>query len=230
MNTSRNSRPGSFEHWARGFTLVEMMVALAIFALIIFVTVDTEIYAARVYTLAATKLSATAGARAALNDIRDKIRQGQVVNIGNYIWNGDDPVGTNFSPIADGDPQQGNALIIYPSAANTNSFTLMYLQPGTGTNFALGSPASTNALILETYTNGILVQSNDVADFITNQLVFTAQDYEDNILTNNVNNRVIQIQLFFSQWEYPIAFIGTNGFNAYDYYRIQTRVTRRLFD
>jgi hypothetical protein len=83
---------------------------------------------------------------------------------------------------------------------------------------------------MEIYTNGILQQSNDLADFITNQIVFTAQDYENNVLTNNVNNRVFQVQLFFSQWEFPIAFIGTNGFNAYDYYRLQTRITRRLFD
>ncbi|MGH7942589.1 MAG: PulJ/GspJ family protein [Limisphaerales bacterium] len=229
MNISRTHLiPGCQQ--ARGFTLVEMLVSLAVFTLVILMTIATQIYASRVYALAATKLSATAGARAALNDIRDKIREGQIVNVGNYIWTGNDPAATNFAPIADGDAQQGNAIIIYPSAANSGSFTLMFVQPGSGTNFALGSPCSTNSLILETYNNGNLTQSNDVADFITNQVVFTAQDYQNNILTNNVNNRVIQIQLFFSQWEFPIAFIGTNGFNAYDYYRLQTRVTRRAID
>jgi prepilin-type N-terminal cleavage/methylation domain-containing protein len=230
MITSPNNRVPPFENPAQGFTLVEMMVALAIFTLVILVTVATQVYAARVYTLAATKLSATTSARMALNDIRDKIRQGQIVNVGNYFWTGNDPAATNFATISDGNQQQGNAVIVYPSSANTNSFTLMFLQPGSGTNYAIGSPSSTNCLIVETYTNGMLMQSNDVANFITNQLIFTAQDYANNILTNNVNNRVIQIQLFFSQWEFPIAFIGTNGFNAYDYYRVQTRVTRRLFD
>ncbi|HEY1788521.1 MAG TPA: prepilin-type N-terminal cleavage/methylation domain-containing protein [Verrucomicrobiae bacterium] len=215
---------------AQGFTLVEMMVALAVFTLVIMVTLATQVYGTRVYTLAATKLSATTSARMALNDIRDEIRQGQIVNVGNYIWTGNDPAATNFTPISDGNPQQGNALIIYPSSTNAGTFTLMYLQPGSGTNYSLGTPASTNCLILETYRNGALAQSNDVANFITNQVIFTAQDYENNILTNNVNNRVIQVQMFFSQWEFPIAFIGTNGFNAYDYYRLQTRITRRLFD
>jgi prepilin-type N-terminal cleavage/methylation domain-containing protein len=231
MITPPDNRVPLSEKPAQGFTLVEMMVALAIFTLVILVTVATQIYAARVYTLAATKLSATTSARTALNDIRDKIRQGQIVNVGNYIWTGNDPAAANFTPISDGNQQQGNAVIVYPSSASTNSFTLMFLQPGSGTNYAIGSPASTNCLILETYTNGILMQSNDVANFITNQIVFSATDYTGtNILTNNVNNRVIQVQLFFSQWEFPIAFIGTNGFNAYDYYRVQTRVTRRLFD
>ncbi|MGH7981241.1 MAG: PulJ/GspJ family protein, partial [Limisphaerales bacterium] len=131
-----------------GFTLVEMMVALAVFTLVILLTVSTQIYAARVYTLAATKLSATSDARTALNDIRDKIRQAQIVNVGDYFWTGSDPAATNFTPIADGSPQEGNALIVYPSAAITNSFTLIFLQPGSGTNFALGSPISTNCLIM----------------------------------------------------------------------------------
>lgn len=214
---------------ARGLTLVEMMVSLAVFALVILMTVGTQIYAARVYTLSATKLSATAGARMALNDIRDSIRGGQIVNVGNYVWNGHDPAATNFTPIANGSSQQGNALIIYPSSANTNTFTLMYLQPGSGTNFTPGNPSSTNSLILENYNDGALLHSNAVANFITNQLVFSATDYTGtNILTNNVNNRVIQVQLFFSQWEFPIAVVGANRFNAYDYYRVQTRVTRRL--
>lgn len=230
MITSLKIRRRSCKKGAQGFSLVEMMVALAVFTLVIMVTLATQIYASRVYTLAATKLSATSGARMALNDIRDKIRQGQVVNVGNYVWTGNDPAATNFTLISDGNYQQGNAVIVYPSAASTNSFTLMFLQPGSGTNFALGSPSSTNCLIVETYTNGTLFQSNDVADFITNQIVFSATDYKGDILTNNVNNRVIQVQLFFSQWEFPIAFIGTNGFNAYDYYRLQTRVTRRLVD
>jgi prepilin-type N-terminal cleavage/methylation domain-containing protein len=230
MKALINNRLQPSEKPAHGFTLVEMMVALSVFTLVILATVATQIYTARVYTLAATKLSATTSARMALNDIRDKIRQGQTVNVGNYIWTGNDPAATNFTPISDGNYQQGNAIIIYPSSANTNTFTLMFLQPGSGTNFALGTPASTNYLVMEIYTNGILQQSNDLADFITNQIVFTAQDYENNVLTNNVNNRVFQVQLFFSQWEFPIAFIGTNGFNAYDYYRLQTRITRRLFD
>jgi len=179
--------------------------------------------------LASTKLSTTSNTRMVLNDIRDKIREGQIVNIGNYEWTGNDPAAANFTPIANPNRQQGNALIIYPSAASTNTFTLMFLQPGSGTNFSPGTPSSTNSLIMEMYNDGKLTVSNDVANFITNQVVFTAVDYTGtNILTNNVNNRVIQVDLYFSQWEFPIAAFGTNRYNAYDYYRVQTRVTRRL--
>jgi prepilin-type N-terminal cleavage/methylation domain-containing protein len=223
-------RVQSLKQPARGLTLVEMMVSLAVFSLVILMTVGMQIYASRVYALSSTKLSASSSARMVLNDIRDKIREGQIVNIGNYTWTGNDPAATNFAPIANGSLQQGNAIIIYPSAATTNTFTLMFLQPANGTNFSSGTPSSTNCLIMETYNLGTLMQSNDVANFITNQVVFTAQDYKNDILTNNVNNRVIQVQLLFSQWEFPIAFLGTNAYNAYDYYRVQTRVTRRLIN
>ena len=34
----------------------------------------------------------------------------------------------------------------------------------------------------------------------------------------------------FSQWEYPIAFVGGVGLNAYDYYQLRTRVFRRAWN
>ncbi len=129
----------------RGLTLVEMMVAMAVFSLVILMTVGMQIYAARVYALSSTKLSASSSARMVLNDIRDKIREGQIVNIGDYLWNGNDPAATNFAPIPNGSLQQGNALIIYPSAASTNTFTLMFLQPDSGTNFSPVHPGAPTA-------------------------------------------------------------------------------------
>lgn len=217
-----------------GFSLVEVMIAVTVFSLVMLATIALQIYASRVYILAATKLSATSGARSALNQIRDKIRQGQLVYVGNYTISTGNPV-LDFTPIADGSPQQGNAVMVYPNATSTNSFTLMFLQPGIGgTNFATfnssGQTINTNSLIVEIYTNGTMLVSNPVVSYITNQVIFTATDFQNDVLTNNVNNRVIQVQLFFSQWEYPIAYIGSNQFNAYDYYRVQTKVTRRLVD
>ena len=67
-----------------------------------------------------------------------------------------------------------------------------------------------------------------VARFVTNQFVFQAEDFRGNVLTNNDNNRVIKMTLEFFQWEYPIATIGQGS--LYDYYRIQTRVTRRMIE
>jgi hypothetical protein len=34
----------------------------------------------------------------------------------------------------------------------------------------------------------------------------------------------------FSQWEYPIAFVGGHDFNAFDFYQLRTKVFRRAWN
>ena len=70
------------------------------------VIVGLQIFGMRVYTLAATKLTATEDARKTLNVLRGQIRSAKLVYVGTYA-NG------AFSRIADGLPQTGNALEIY---------------------------------------------------------------------------------------------------------------------
>jgi hypothetical protein len=225
----KRSRTGGFT-----FTTIEMVIATTILAMAVTALVSTQIYGMRVYTLAATKLSATASARKSLNDIRDQIRGADWVDVGNYVQANGSP--TNFALIPEGSLQEGNALRILPGTTNwtaTVPYTLIYLQPTAGgTNFAVvnssGNPvANTNQLIMLEYSNDVILLSNTVASYITNQTIFYAEDYWANVLTNNQDNRVIQVTMFFSQWEYPIAVIGSNDINAYDYYRLQTRATRR---
>ena len=60
------------------FTLAEMMISAGIYLFIfVGVIVAIQIFALRIYTLAATKLTATQGSRKAMNQIRDDIRQGK---------------------------------------------------------------------------------------------------------------------------------------------------------
>jgi prepilin-type N-terminal cleavage/methylation domain-containing protein len=214
--------------FAAGFTLPEVVIALTIFSLVTLSTIAVQIYAMRVYTLAATKLTATEQARAAVNNLRDKVRGCRTVYVGNYTLATGNPV-IDFKPMTNGDLQQGNALMIYPTLS-TNTFTLAFLQPGNGTNFTTSVLGNTNSLIVMTYTNGSLQRQYDVADYITNQIIFFAENFQGSVLSTNQNNYIIQMTMNFSQWEYPVAFIGTNSFNAYDYYRLQTRMTRRDID
>jgi hypothetical protein len=67
-----------------------------------------------------------------------------------------------------------------------------------------------------------------VASGITNALVFAAEDFTGRIMTNSQNCRVIRMLFEFRQWEYASAAPGGDG--VYDYYRLQTRVTRRATD
>ena len=67
----------------RGFTLVEMVLSSGIYMLVfVGVIVAIQVFALRVYTLAATKLTATQGSRKALNQMRDDIRQGKGLLVG----------------------------------------------------------------------------------------------------------------------------------------------------
>lgn len=190
------------------FTLVEMMIVVAIFlAVFVGVMVGLQIFGLRVYTLSATKLVATAEARKTLNALRQQVRSAKIVFVGNYA-NG------NFARIPNGQPQIGNALQIY--FADTNNMPsltpVVFYQNAIGTNICCSS-------------NG-LVQV--LANFVTNNYVFAAEDYQANILSDYNNNPVIRVTMQFYQWEFPIGVIGTNALNAYNHYRLQTRISRRL--
>ena len=64
-----------------------------------------------------------------------------------------------------------------------------------------------------------------LAQNVTNQSVFTAEDFMGNTVTNNVNNRVIGLTLQFSQIQYPVMSVGPG--NYYDFYQLRTKITRR---
>lgn len=193
-----------------GFTLPEILIATGVFALLVAGMVSAQIYGMRVYTLAATKLVATSGARQAVNALRDQIREANDVDIGNCSsdW-------SSFVCTTNG-TQRGNAVEIFPTT-NSTPYLICYLDTQT----------STNKLILYTSSLGT---TQILADYITNNIIFDAEDLWGNVLTNNVNNRVIKMTLQFSQWEYPIARIGSTNFNSFDYYQLRTRATRRAID
>jgi len=203
-----------------GFTLVEMMVVIVVFSFMVAAIVAVQIFAMRVYTLGATKLSATTDARQIMNSIRDQVRAAKNVYVGTYNTTN----GTGFNMIPAGSLQQGNALeVLYTNTASTNEgYVIFYLDTSTTTN------------ILYSFTN----YNSDVspgartirARYVTNYYCFYAEDYAGNILTTYNNNPVFHIVLQFDQWEYPIGFVGTNALNAYDFYKLSARVMRRAKD
>jgi hypothetical protein len=202
-----------------GFTLVEMVMAVGVFlGIFVGVMVAVQIFGLRVYTLAATKLVATAGGREALNQIREQIREAKTVYVGNCT----NATYSSFQLISNSLPQQGNALIVYPTT-NTTWYTIFYLDTSTSTNY----------LAQFNVSNNVTIYTNTLAQYLTNQIVFDARDWLNNIVSNYqvLDNRLlIEVTMQFSQWEYPIAFVGGTGLNAYDYYQLRTRVFRRTWN
>ena len=196
----------------QGMTLVEMMVAASVFLMIVMAIVGVQIFAMRVYTLGATKLTATTGARQTMNSIRDQVRSAKNVWVGNFTN------GTGFAMIPAGNLQQGNALAIaYTNTASTN-YAVFYLDTSQATN------------TLYYISNNLASTRKVEALYVTNYYCFYAEDYQGNVQVNYMNNPVFRIVFQFDQWEYPIGFVGTNALNAYDFYKLTARVMRRSKD
>jgi prepilin-type N-terminal cleavage/methylation domain-containing protein len=203
MNIFTRKQPGSRRSTA--FTLPEMMIVMAIFSLVVAAMVSLQLFAARIYLLAGTKISATTDGRKTLNAMRDSIRGANVVMVGSFISN-------KFTQVSNTLPQVGSALAIqYTNAGTTNM--LIFYKDQTDPRNVLCEMSNSSPVI--------------IAKYITNSICFQAEDYQGNILTNYQNNPVIRINLQFSQWEYPIAVIGSNSVNAYDFYQLRTRIARR---
>ncbi len=126
----------------------------------------------------------------------------------------------------------GNALQVFTTTNFSGPpYSLYYLQTNTlGSAGGNDMISSNNLLWLYVTTNS--TTTVNLASYITNMDVFSAQDCWGNTVSNFVkNNQVYTVKLQFYQWEYPIAVISTNGgLNAYDYYQLRTRVCRRALD
>ena len=201
-----------------GFTLVEIFVVSALFSFLVIAIIATQFFAAHVYILAATKLTATAGGRKVMNTIRDQVREGGKVQVGIY-----DPVGNIFTNIPIGSLQIGNALIIYTNNPNiqnsTNLATIFFMNPQASNICSV--VVSNGTVLTATLANNIVV-------YITNYYVFDAEDAYTNILTTYQNNRLIHAKFQFCQWEYPLAGVGAG--NLYDYYQLQMRAAPRIIN
>jgi hypothetical protein len=201
-----NSRPNRSPRAGQAaFTLAEIMTAMTLFSLVVIGIVYANLVGMRMFTITSTRLSASDGARRVLDRVRDDVRSGKILNVGN----GDS---THFTNVPSTGLRQGNALQIHPTS-NTNVFIRYFLDP------------VTQSLKRTTSGSG---QVEMLAPYLTNRLAFYAEDCSGHTLTNDSNNRVIKLVLEFHQWEFPVAQVGAGAF--YDHYHLQTRITRRAIE
>ncbi len=187
------------------YTLAEIMVASALFSLVILGSVGANIFGLRMYGITKAKLGASDEAREAVSRLVNEVRGAKVVRVGNGSL-------SSFTPIPMGQAQAGNALQIFPTT-NSTPF-IRYFWDSTDTRFKRTSDGAGASVV--------------VANFITNQIVFRAEDHLGNVMTNGQNNRVVNLKLEFYQIQYPIVNIGPGG--LFDYYKLETRITRRALE
>jgi hypothetical protein len=151
-------------------------------------------------------MGASDEARVAISRMVSEIRGAGLVRIGS----GTAGSFTEVSPTA---IQRGNAIEVLPSKTATNVFIRYFWDH-----------ADRRLKRSENGTNVVLV----VANSITNSMVFTAEDFGGNVLTNNLNNRVIGVTLQFYQLQSPNIPVGPGC--LYDFYQLRTRITRRALE
>jgi prepilin-type N-terminal cleavage/methylation domain-containing protein len=195
LDSSRGGPPGSNQ----GFTLPEILIALTVFMFVLAGILAANLFGLRMFQVNAAKLNATEWSRYTFGKITDEIRTCNTVSVGNMDTNG------NFAGLLSGEVQQGSALEIQPTA-NTATQIYYFADPMDETfrrTVSISNSASTTIL----------------ADSVTNTLVFEAQDFTGQVLTNNQNNQVIHLTLEFYQPQH--FMVGP------DYYKLETSVTRR---
>ena len=155
-----------------GFTLPEVLISSTLFVLVISGVLSGHLFGLSMFRLTQTKLVATDAARKVTGKITSEIQNCKTTWIGD-VKNGE------FAARLDGEKQVGSGLLIYPTT-NKSDFIIYFVNQADNTfRRTTGTPSS--AIIL--------------AQSVTNTVVFRAQDYLGNVLTNNQNNRVIHLNL-----------------------------------
>ncbi|MGA3283854.1 MAG: prepilin-type N-terminal cleavage/methylation domain-containing protein [Verrucomicrobiota bacterium] len=183
----------------KGFTLPEILIATTVFLLMVGGIIAANLFGLRMFQITETKLNAIRWSRETVGKITAEVRACDSVQVGNVTTN------NVFEGLLDGETQQGNSLLIYPTT-DTNNF-IVYSVNSSDETFSqtVATPSGTNTVIL--------------ADSVTNTIAFTAQNFSGNVLTNIENNRLIHLTLEFYQ---PARFM-----QGADYYKMETSMTRR---
>lgn len=198
-----HSRAGAGD--ARGFTLSELMVSMAILMVVLAGVLSAHLFGGRLFQITRGKLGANQEARKALSLLIDEVRSAKLVKVGTGT-------AVSFAEPGLNQAQTGSALQVY-AGTDTNSFVRYFWDAG--------------GKQLKRMVNGAGAVSV-VAHSITNSVIFAAEDYSGRVLTNNQNNRVIAMTLQFYQIQYPIIFIGPGQY--FDFYQLSTRITRRALE
>jgi hypothetical protein len=173
--------------------MAEVLVSALIFAFVIISTIMIHFYGTRLNEVSKARLGVGSDARRALSALVEEVRSAVVVQVGQ----GDV---TSFTPIPPNTLQLGNAIQVYVST-NTNSFIRYFYDEADQT--------------LKRITNGASPYMR-VASYVTNSAVFSAEDFQGMVVTNDQNNRVISLTLQFAQLDSPFYTLASNKvFNSY---------------
>lgn len=178
---------------------------MAVIMLVIGGVISSHVFGLKLNEATRAKVSASDAARNAIARLVTDVRSAKVIQIGSGSF-------AAFTPVADGSIQRGSAIRVYPTT-NLSSYAVYYRD-------------STDSCLKRADT--VATTPKKIAEFLTNTVVFTSENFGGTILTDNENNRVIGVDLQFYQIRYPITTVGPGGY--FDYYQVRTKITRRALE
>lgn len=194
--------PAADRRRSLAYTLTEIMVTMAIIVMVLGAVISCHLMGLRLFELTKAKLGASDDARRAIGLMVSEIRSAKFVRVGSGDL-------ADFKEVGVNTPHVGNAMQVY-ATTNTN-FWVRYFLDSSDQKLKRATNGSSTAAV--------------IASSISNQVVFSAEDFTGNPLLNNSQDYVIGLNMQFYQLQYPAVAIGPGKF--YDYYQLQTRVTPR---
>ncbi len=193
-------------------TLVELMVSMGLFAFVSIGLLYTHVFCLRQDELVNSKLGASDQSRKGFDFLTRDVRAAKIWEVGNV-----NSSGTNFAQIALGSAQQGNALRL-SYTTNWNQGVLYW--------FDTNSMADEGGKLRRVrQTDG---DNKLIADYLTNNMFFRAENYLGDVQTNRTHKGVIKVKMEFAQYQYPLTRVGPGYF--YDYYKMEFKLTSHVPD
>jgi prepilin-type N-terminal cleavage/methylation domain-containing protein len=191
---------------AGGFTLPEVLVTMAIFAIVVGGFLALHLSGLKMQEVTRMKLGASDDARRSLSRLVDDVRGAGLVRVGQGTVE-------SFVEAAPGTAQAGNAIQVYPLKSDTNRYVRYVLDLD-----------DQRLKRVESDSDAVIV----LAHAVTNDAPFAAEDHNGHLQTNAFNNRVIDLTLQFGQLMNPNMAVGPG--NYYDSYQLRTKITRRALE
>lgn len=182
------------------FTLAEMMIAMAVFSLMIIALIYANLFGMRQDELVESKLGASQSSRQGFDHLLTDIRSAKIWNLGNGSF-------TTFSQITNDAVQKANALQI-SLTTDTNQYIRYWFDTNKYQLCRMHSGDTTNTII---------------AKNLTNSFYFYGEDFQGNVQTNLTKKYVVHVTLQFAQYQYPLTKVGP-GY-LYDFYKLEFRAT-----
>jgi hypothetical protein len=181
---------------SQAFTLVEMIIASGLFSLVILGILACHLTGLRYLQLIQPKLLTAKYERQTMGRLIEEVRCAYSLQVGTGSV-------STFSAAGPTNVQSGNALRIYPTT-NTSQYIYYFHDVASATVQRVSLQAT---------------QATIIAGAVTNNTIFTMQDFAGNVLTNSQNNAVMSLLLQF----YCASAWAGHSESA----QVRTKVTRR---